>query len=75
MKVSVIKELGMQMELVREISKRNLKSMGHVARHSKTNGMATVTVIRGKVGRKRKQERRSLSYLSNRKKHHKGEHA
>ena len=60
---SVIKELGIQMELVKEINKRKLRYVGHATRHSKTNLMASV--LQGKTEGKRKRGRPSVSYLSN----------
>lgn len=60
---SVIKELGIQMDLVKEINRRKLKYVGHVTRHSKTNLMSAV--LQGKMEGKRKRGRPSISYLSN----------
>lgn len=39
---NAIKELGLQMELVKEISKKKFKDVGHLIRHSQTNLMTIV---------------------------------
>ena len=63
---SILEELSVERELLREINKRRLKYLGHANRNKNTSLMTTV--LQGKIEAKRRPGRPPTTYIENIKK-------